>query len=521
MREEQWHRRKEKEHAREGEIRREEKEMQNNIRQRYEDDLKAKDNVLRLTQNLLSVSRDREVAAADSNASITERDNGNNNNRKRARVEEGEEKSNNGGEDKKVTIHPPIMEEKEKDHRKTQENLLCLSYAMYDTLFGAEHFNPKSFCDFLIQSGARSVAEEVALAAIEKTNGSAEVVRYVLEHLVPKSRDPETLVGLVKKTLQGNDATTTTATTRSPSPNREEGKQVLIDWQVRHGNAEDAFQSALLIADELMRVKACIKLLEGKDARRQQLRQSCPIICSPKLLNIFKDDEWPDFLASDVLPMHLGYRWEPKWDVIVRYAANSMNSTESGRAVAVKGMYGMFKQFSSTFRRDCGLPGPSGLHNENEASNRIMSLRKESSQDMIKFLTQMETRRELVHEDLALLSINWLYHLSICINKMKIIENPISECTTNHRDLCVVYKCSKCRESIGKNVKAIGFLIGLREHVTTKENPFFWKLGLNGKNAHDALQSAQLHPAGVNAILADLTTGCIESLTAKPSMHGG
>ena len=70
------------------------------------------------------------------------------------------------------------------------------------------------------------MAEEVALAAIEKTNGSAEAVWFVLEHFVPKSRDPENLVRLVKKILQGNDATTIT---RTPNPNREEGKQVLLN----------------------------------------------------------------------------------------------------------------------------------------------------------------------------------------------------------------------------------------------------------------------------------------------------
>ena len=185
-RQEQWQRRKEKEYERERQIRREEQNVQSNIQQRHEDGLKAKDNVLRLTQNLLSVSRGREVAAADGNTSIIERDNSNNNNRKRAR------------------INPP-MEEEEEDHRKIQDNLLCLSYAMYDTLFGTKHFNPKSFCDFLIQSGARSVAEEVALAAIEKTNGSAATVRYVLEQLVPKSQDHENLVSLVKEILQGNN----------------------------------------------------------------------------------------------------------------------------------------------------------------------------------------------------------------------------------------------------------------------------------------------------------------------------
>ena len=112
--------------------------------------MKAKDNVLRFTQNLLSVSRDREVAAADSNTSITERDNGNNNNRKRARVEERvtEENSKSGGEGKKVTIHPPIIEEKEEDHRKIEENLLCLSYAMYDTLLRAEILTPNPFVTF-------------------------------------------------------------------------------------------------------------------------------------------------------------------------------------------------------------------------------------------------------------------------------------------------------------------------------------------------------------------------------------
>ena len=135
---------------------------------------------------------------------------------------------------------------------------------------------------------------------------------------------------------------------------------------------------------------------------------------------------------------------------------------------------------------------------------------------MMKFLTKLERRCQLVHEDLASLSIDWLSLLSIFIRKIKVFEFSISECTTNHRDLLVVYKCAKCRESIGKTAMAIGLLIGVREHVTTKVNPHFHMLGLKGKNAQDAPQSTKLHTAGVNTILADLTIGCIESLTTKP-----
>ena len=59
-REEQWRRRKEKEHEREDQIRRQEQGVQQNLRNQFEHDLQSKDNVLKLTKNLLSVSRMRE-----------------------------------------------------------------------------------------------------------------------------------------------------------------------------------------------------------------------------------------------------------------------------------------------------------------------------------------------------------------------------------------------------------------------------------------------------------------------------
>ena len=93
---------------------------------------------MQLTQDLLSVSRDWEIAASDSNALITESDLNNNNNRKRAKVKKEEfvEENNNSGKEKKLMGHSPMEEEKE-DHRKIQDNLLYL--------FGTKYFNPIFF----------------------------------------------------------------------------------------------------------------------------------------------------------------------------------------------------------------------------------------------------------------------------------------------------------------------------------------------------------------------------------------
>jgi hypothetical protein len=67
-----------------------------------------------------------------------------------------------------------------------QENLLALSYAMFDTLFGTKNFDPKPFCYFLIRSGERALAEEIALAALELPCGSiVSQVSFVLDELLP------------------------------------------------------------------------------------------------------------------------------------------------------------------------------------------------------------------------------------------------------------------------------------------------------------------------------------------------
>ena len=69
------------------------------------------------------------------------------------------------------------------------------------------------------------------------------------------------MVSLVKQILQGNDDITTTGT---PNPNWEEGKQVLLNWQAQHNNTKDAFQSALLVANKYLQVKAHLPFLEGE-----------------------------------------------------------------------------------------------------------------------------------------------------------------------------------------------------------------------------------------------------------------
>ena len=486
QREEQWRRRKEKEYERQAQIRHEEQGVRSRQREGFEENLQAKDNVLKLTQNLLTVSRDREGGGATSVTTNGEAAPA----AKRLRVDD------DGPDSKPSRRGDPI-----------QENLLCLSYAMYDSLFG-ESFNPTSFCNFLVQSGARSVAEEIGMAAIEKTYGDATTVRYVLEELVPNSVDSETLVQRVKETMT-DDPHTPAAHERMD----DEGKKVLLNWQVRHGSKEDAFQSALQITDEHTRVKTCLPLLEDKPARRQQLKQSSPTYCGNRFLgSVFADNEWPAFLGSIDLPK-TNYAWDLTLETVLKYAVESM-SPEAGSRVGLKAFELEVQSIGREVKSEVQLLGPSSLRHDDQMTKNIIETRKKGVTDMREFLSVIQSKvsKGNIQSYLEALSVDpWGVTAEFLA---KVTTIPESACKTNHRDLVVSYKCSGCRESFAKSARTIGRLIGVREDPFTKIHPGFTAIGLDD-DARIVLTKLGLYSAGAEAMLGDLSQQSIESLKKR------
>jgi hypothetical protein len=225
-----------------------------------------------------------------------------------------------------------------------KENLLGLSYAMFDTLYGTKAFDPLPFCQFLVKCGEHALAEEIALAAVEKSCGEARAVHFVLYDLVPNSVLPDDLVQRLTDSL---------------IQSIEEGKQVLIAWQRENGNTEAAFKAALRISDRSERFRAAVPLLEDKPERRKLLKETCPTLCGPNVIGVFSDTDWPQFLLSvKIVDISFGRHYNAfAPGVYIDYAANKMK-VEDGKIVAVKVLK---SEMTSALRLDAIGTPPSAL----------------------------------------------------------------------------------------------------------------------------------------------------------------
>lgn len=158
----------------EAQIRREEQTVRNRMQNDHEEDLRAKDQAFDLTRRMLTVSRnlqDNPMTRRVENSTTT-----------------GEE-----------TPEQPNLGD------SISENLLGLSYAIFDTLFGTSSFQSKPFCDFLIRMNERSLAEEIALAAVENSYGEEKEVSYLLNELSPHCKDQEVMLKRLTQLLERKD----------------------------------------------------------------------------------------------------------------------------------------------------------------------------------------------------------------------------------------------------------------------------------------------------------------------------
>jgi len=513
-REEQWRRRKAKEYKRESQIRGEEDDVRGRLIEQHQEDLQSKDNVLHLTRQMLSVSRSREESACHNTGDDDDDDDDDDDNdearkmpaAKRPRVNDdavGSELGVTTTTDKQTQNAASIKTERKAD--PIQENLLCLSYAMFDSLFGTDSFNPKSFCGFLLTSGARSLAEEIGLAAIENSNGKPCNVSYVLDNLVPGAADPGDLVARVKVLLEHREAS-------------DAGRAVLLDWQIQHGDTEAAFQSALKITDQTTLVKRCLPLLEGKEERRRRLKEASPRLCSDFVTSPFADSEWPDFLASVDLPNVHRYEyreWQPSLKIYLKYAATSMLPS-AGTRVGSHAVANCVRSASNRLHysndRD-SFGGISSVRSEDLARASIISKRKEATKEMDKALMDVHNMMVLDEEVKGYLQKLFIVPLDILAQEIdKVSKIPQSGCNVGHRTLFIAYKCSKCREGFGKATKMLGTLVGARQHDTTRDNARFTAIGLDG-DPGSVLKKLGYHPAAVDAMLFEVDTATLKKVS--------
>ena len=185
---------------------------------------------------------------------------------------------------------------------------------MFDTLYGTKSFQSKAFCEFLVKNGEKALAEQIALASIEKSGGKGEHVAFLLEELMPHSDEPETLVSSVKELLsrRGTEG--------------QSGKDVLIQWFMQQGSSHEAFSLALIITDEAERLKEALPLATTP-LRRQQLKDSCKFYLTEEVIGMFEDDGWPAFMLSLPKTSKPKYKWwVPDDESYLDFAAKSMTA---------------------------------------------------------------------------------------------------------------------------------------------------------------------------------------------------
>jgi hypothetical protein len=479
--------------------------------QRHQEQLFQKDQVFHLTRRMLQVARSKGASSSEQDGDNSHHED---NHRKRARVEVKTEDDRQVEEDREVGSSEPAAVVSSAEAREegmdqgenvrdespaknpVQENLLALSYAMFDTLFGTESFDPRNFCNFLIRTGERQLAEEIALAALEKSGGAPKTVEYLLHELVVQSKDPELLVKRTKEYVLGLYHC--------------EGKGVLSKWQESQGDSYGAFETAVSLPDVVDCLRAAIPLATTVE-RREKLKQSCKGLINPAIAP-YKDEEWPGFVmhALDMEPPEkTGYgdnyfTWMPSLKVNFGFAASIGH--ERGREVIAKSLEtALYKHFTAV-SSNLDL-GPSSTSDPRQS---VLGKKTDRQKELADALNSVETKVLAKGE---LMQILQDYHVDPLQHLAKIIGDQLgigmlvrNDCpTVRHRDFKAAFKCTKCRAAFYTSASKLGYLLAIRKHITTRDSPFFAAIGLDFPNAAELVPSLaetfHLHPEAVSILL--------------------
>jgi hypothetical protein len=360
------------------------------------------------------------------------------------------------------------MNEKQAEE-SVRENLLALSYAMFDTLYGCRSFQPSSFVQFLVNTaGERGLAEEIALAAIEKSHGSLEHVQLVLDQLVPQSNDAQQLVESLSAILGQQSGAASVG-----------GKDYLAQWHLQQGNSDQAFAAALLMKGSNnvnmdsrkgeVDVLTHALPLTTTAARRQELKATCPWLLSKNVIGVFTDEEWPDFMSS-CMPFtanRLSGSYDPKLESYVLFAAS--NKVTAPRNVAIAAYY-LDKVIASGLHDNNRNPRPiAGASFRNSHTNALIqefvSIKTHKHDSTKKAISDLDSElsKDTVRAALQTIGLDAKQELIARIGKL-ITLPPVNECLSKHKNNTIALKCTKCKKAHIELAANLGLVQALREH---------------------------------------------------------
>ena len=426
-REDKRRRRKEREVQQIDQVRAKERMTQPNLQSQYEEKLEERGQVMNITVGLLNDS------CYDAHAS-----------KKRKWTEASAHANGEGGDDAEGARSPNQMEmatldENGNDERKAEEsvreNLLALSYAMFDILYGIESFDPRLLVSFLVRQGETSLAEEIGLAALEKISGDPNIVRLILDDLLPQSSDAEELARSVEKKLSSSNSM------------KNEGKSALVKWQASRGNNKAAFEAALLLENKFERFNKALPLETTEDCKRK-LKESCCTVLTYRVIGGFEGDDWYDFVISHPATRnYIRNGWDISLGAYINHAATSME-TEKGTNVAFHEVHVEVEKDSMYFqsrleKRDNGNPYPkSGKGNKYDSKDQetcmvsLVKTRDEVCDLMVEVLSNLEKLLMIpissLQQNFDKLGIDTAIIMATRIAKIRKLPTK-SDCVTSHK----------------------------------------------------------------------------------------
>mmetsp|Transcript_20174 Transcript_20174/g.58351 ORF Transcript_20174/g.58351 Transcript_20174/m.58351 type:complete len:537 (-) Transcript_20174:107-1717(-) len=487
-REAAWRRRKDREHGREERIRSEEEGALIRLRARHDLEIEEREQILDIATGLINdarydagaVRRRRDRDDSERGAEGGESDpRGQNGGRKRRRTDlepvpvKSEEDAGNNSNSQGPNIDVANDEMEPDAEESVHENLLALSYAMFDTLYATRSFDARAFSSFLQRQGEHSLAEQIAIAAVEKSGGDEKSVSFVLKEIVPGSDEPDVLVKAVEELLQ--------------SSRRSDGTEFLMGWKMEQGDTEGAFNAALLLSDEYEMLNMALPLATTEQ-RRLQLKASCKMLLHPDITRKFDDAEWTAFLTS-LLPIKKRHKdsyfqfWQPTYDQYVEYAASSMVLSR-GVQIAT----GVLKEEVSKALTDAF--SKSGIGDEDripynkwrpvrigEYAAKLIAEGNRTCDQMKKTVSELRAELSAVKASSNKLGLD---QDSLIAEQMKATLGlpPENKCQTRHKAWESCYNCSKCRDAAVDLARNLGAIRALRQHPDTSQSAPFLRIGL-------------------------------------------
>jgi len=327
-----------------------------------------------------------------------------------------------------------------------RSNLLALSYAMFDSLFGTKHFSAAAFCNFLVSSGEQLLAEQIALAAVERSRGSGFSVDFVLNTLVPTSPSKNDVIASLRGLAHCME---------------DGGLRLLALWQKEHCSADEAFETALRIKDNLTCLQTTLPMVMAQDAweRRERLQTRCSVLLSKDVIGLFTDEQWPhfiDFLFKNKCLLN-GARTDPEH--LLAFAATMAAGQKRDTVVT-----SVLDRRWPALRRKLVEVSASRPKNMNCTPQQCQEIRDEAKRHAQLFIDH--NSHELLRPHLAPLF------------EAEFLPPTRMYCGSPHKTLSVERNCRACVNAARALAVYVGVLLAIREHEVTVAEPRLQRLGL-------------------------------------------